>query len=223
MDHFLVIRASGFGIRHSVANASKLWHITILQPGGLAAAIGIDDPTYDANSQLTCETILAGFGPCSSVLEESVVRGPIDVVGAPSPGQQWCVITNVNATSFNGLAASCAGPQANACACTNKTTTAPTKLGTTGTQCASFCPDGDPACDGKGAGGADLGADVRCLYEAGAKTTRSAFGSDGQLTFCGATVPGVNDGLKTCANFAERVLNQKRDGSGCPLASVACP
>jgi len=45
----------------------------------------------------------------------------------------------------------------------------------------------------------------------------------GGLRFCGAVVAGKNDQAENCRTFAERRLNQRADGKGCPALTMKCP
>lgn len=211
----IAIQPYGFGFRYSVAYGNTIRRLTVLRDGGAAVAFGADDPAYDANSQETCAGMEQASGhKCSFTLQDFLILEGEGHVATTGP--YTCVITHGIAKQFNtGV---CTGSQ--------RSTTPPASVGNTGTKCL-WCRPGDVACFGTGLNGGNLGADPRCQFDRGSKTTRSMFGPDGQLTICGAQVPGVTDGSqsggRTCANFAERWMNHKKDGTGCPLAMVACP
>lgn len=224
-DH-LCIRPKGFAFRNSVSIDTTVRRLTSIGAGGEAPAFQTDDPAFDSNDQHKCDRITGG--DCKVTLEDALLiegDGRL-MVEAADNAPQYCTLRNVVAKSFLGLAENCAGSGGNQCACTGKSTVLPMNVGVTGTKCV-FCRPGDVACDGKGNGGGNIGADPRCRYEKGVKTAASVFGPDGQLTFCPAQIPGVTDGSisggRTCDNYAERVLNHRRDGTGCPLTTVACP
>ena len=45
----------------------------------------------------------------------------------------------------------------------------------------------------------------------------------GGFRFCGAVVAGKNDQAENCRTYAERRLNQRADGKGCPVSTMTCP
>lgn len=89
----------------------------------------------------------------------------------------------------------------------------PATMGLSGAGCVVYVPASETALKGKGAGGADIGANVVYRYQDGALTSEKLWGPSGFP--CGAIVEGVNDlPGSSCRNLHER-LNL---GPGkCPL------
>lgn len=80
----------------------------------------------------------------------------------------------------------------------------PTAMGLAGTGCVVYVPASEAALKGKGAGGADIGANVVHRYEEGVLTNEKLWGPAGFP--CGAIVEGVNDlPGSSCKNLHERL------------------
>jgi hypothetical protein len=244
--NFLALdQAGSYGIRDSVTVNTLYDHVTVYSNDGFAAGMTVDDPCTSppCHSQLGCSELKPG--PASLTISNSAFCDnsgtQLDVQPCDGASERRCTLTNVRASggrnAFGRLAAKCEGDGGDQCACSGLTTTPCKGLGTTGTDCVTYWP------------GTGLGADIRCRTEkgdtlSGAANSLWAQGSDtpkptdtcagttppgpvtpclGGFRFCGAVVAGKNDQAENCRTFAQRRLNQRADGKGCPIAGVACP
>jgi hypothetical protein len=244
--HFLALGQSGsFGIRDSVSIDTVYDHVTVYGVGGKSAGMMVDDPCTwpPCHAQLACSELTKG--PASMTVSDSVFCDndgtQLDVVACNGASARRCTLRNVRAsggTPFARLAAACEGGGDDQCQCSGITTTPCKGLGTKGTECVAYWPEG---------GG--LGADIRCKTENAATlhgpanglwaqpgdtpaptTTCSGTTPEGPVTpclggfrFCGAVVAGKNDQAENCRTYAERRLNQRADGKGCPVSTMTCP
>ena len=244
--HFLALdQAGSFGIRDSVSVNTLYDHVTVYSVDTPAPGMLVDDPCTSppCHAQLACSELRKG--PASVTISNSAfcdnAGTQLDVQPCAGPPARRCTLTNVRASggagAFGRLAAKCEGAGDDQCQCSGATTTACKGLGTTGTNCVAHWP------------GSGLGADIRCRTENGSTQGGAANGlwaqpgdtpaptatcggttPPGAVTpclggfrFCGAVVTGKNDQAENCRTFAERRLNQRADGKGCPVATVACP
>jgi len=243
--HFLALKQAGsFGIRDSVSLNTLYDHVTVYGVDGSAAGMLVDDPCTapPCHAQLACGELTKG--PASVTISNSAFCDnggtQLDVQPCAGAVARRCTLTNVRASGrepFGRLAAQCEGAGDDQCACSGITTTPCAGLGTTGKDCVTYWP------------GTGLGADIRCRTENGntlggaanglwaepgdtpaPTTTCEGTTPAGPVTpclggfrFCGAVVAGKNDQAENCRTFAQRRLNQRADGKGCPLATVACP
>jgi hypothetical protein len=244
--NFLALNQAGsYGIRDSVTVNTLYDHVTVYSNDGFAAGMTVDDPCTSppCHAQLGCGELKPG--PASVTISNAAFcdnsTTQLDVQPCDGPAGRRCTLTNVRASggrnAFGRLAAKCEGDGGDQCACSGLTTTPCKGLGTTGTDCVTYWP------------GTGLGADIRCRTENGStlggaanglwaqpgdtpKPTDTCTGTTpagpvtpclGGFRFCGAVVAGKNDQAENCRTFAQRRLNQRADGKGCPAATVACP
>ena len=244
--NFLALdQAGSYGIRDSISVNTLYDHVTVYSTDGFAAGMTVDDPCTSppCHAQLACSELRPG--PASLTISNSAFcdssTTQLDVLPCEGPAERRCTLTNVRASggrnAFGRLAAMCEGDGGDQCACSGLTTTPCKGLGTTGTDCLAYWP------------GTGLGADIRCRTEnastlGGAANSLWAQAGDtpkptdactgttppgpvtpclGGFRFCGAVVAGKNDQAENCRTFAQRRLNQRADGKGCSIASVACP
>ena len=243
--NFLALDQTGsFGIRDSVSVNTLYDHVTVYSINGTAPGMVVDDPCTSppCHAQLACSELISH---ASVTISNSAFcnnpRTQLDVQPCAGASARKCTLTNVRASGgsepFDRLAATCEGPGDDQCQCSGLTTTPCAGLGTTGKDCVAYWP------------GSGLGADVRCRTENGNTLSGSANGLWAQagdtpaptatcedttpagpvtpclggFRFCGAVVAGKNDQAENCRTYAQRRLNQRADGKGCPLTTIACP
>ena len=191
---FARITGGSYEIRDSATVKTVYDHMT-----AYAGALGVDvlDPSTSGSS-LSC--VDSPQDPSMAI--RNSILGKLSI--KPCSGvTRGCEVTNTIATSKSIMSG---------CNVSGLTSTLPADLGDSG---AGKCLVDTSS---------PLGADVKCrIDDAGNLTNDPLWGSDGQFRFCPPVRAGWNsDPANRCDTFAERKLNHKRDGSGCPAARWAC-
>ena len=181
-SHDLWIGVDGsFGLRNMATIRTLIDRFAFLNGAaggrGSETVEGVNNP----NSERSCGVLSED---CSVTYRDGILfnnaSGGLRVT-ASADDVQFCTITNVSSnnptSNYADLASTCAGAGGDQCLCSGTNTTAPDLYGngTNGaSRCATYCPNGDVACDGTGTSGGDRGPDIRCKTVNGTTLTGSA-------------------------------------------------
>jgi hypothetical protein len=245
--HFLALHQVGsFGVRDSVSVNTLYDRVTVFAGRGAAAGMVVDDPCTSppCRAQLGCNELKgdsASVTISNSAFCEGLGGAQLYVHPCSGAAERKCTLTNVHAYGGNdplgGLAAKCEGRGGDECDCSRMSKSPCKGLGVDDAECVAVWP------------GSEVGADIRCRTENGKTlggapnglwaqpgesptptTTCTGPTPPGRVTpclggfrFCGTVVAGKNDQAANCRTYAERHLNHRADGKGCPLSAIACP